>query len=71
MKILKCKSQEEFQEWLNNLEFSNSFYDYNNIVFGLLENDIDLKFRGYGSLQWRRIAKYYNLSEFGKKLLEG
>lgn len=68
-KILEL-NETNFMEWINSLEDEFDFTTYNQAVFGLLENGIELIDKGYGPLNWRKMAKYYNISDKTKKIIE-
>jgi hypothetical protein len=70
MNILNMKSRQQLQRWLDALDDQDTFSEYNSVVFALLQNNVDVKIQGYGPLLWRHMAKYYNISDKTKKLLE-
>jgi len=63
-------TEQELLEWAENLEDANNFSLYNTAVFTLLEKGIEIKEEGFGPLLWRKMAKYYNLSDKTKNLME-
>ena len=70
MDVLRLDSKRAIDEWLDTFGDKGEFDDYNAVISKLLENGIDLKTEGYGFLLWRRMAKYYRLSEKTRELLE-
>lgn len=68
---LHISSDKEIIEWVNRLDYIEKFKEYNDVIFGLLEMNIDIKSKGYGPLLLRNMAHYYNLSEEGKNIMIG
>jgi len=69
--VLSINDDWKMEKWLSSLEEQEDFSEYNLVVFKLLEKGIDIKKYNYGPLNWRKMAKYYNISEKTKDLLEG
>lgn len=63
-------SEKELLDWAENLEDAEDFTLYNTAVFALLERGIEIREDGFGPLLWRKMAKYYNLSDKTKDLVE-
>ncbi len=68
--ILNLVSESELKDWLNSLDDKYDFKEYNQVVFGMLAKGHEIKIQGYGPLQWRSLAKFYNISEAVKNMLE-
>ncbi len=70
METRQMTSKAEFDAWLNLLEDQDGFAEYNEVVFALVNQGVNLVSQKYGLLQWRKMAKYYNISDKMKDLLE-
>lgn len=70
MGVLHFNSEKELTDWVDLLEEQDSFDQYNFVVFKFLEKGVDIREQYYGPLHWRKMAKYYNISEKTKELLE-
>jgi len=68
--VLEIKNDWQMELWLNRLEEQENFKEYNLVVFKLLERGVEVQKYLYGPLLWRKMAKYYNISEKVKDLLE-
>ena len=70
IQVLHLNSQSNLIDWIYSLEEQDNFDQYNLVVFKLLETGIEIRDQYYGPLHWRKMAKYYNISERIKELLE-
>ncbi len=71
MEVLHLNSERELNRWAESLEEQDNFERYNLVVFKLLERGIEVGKQFYGPMHWRKMSKFYNISEKTKTILEG